>query len=77
MTYTLGGTLLDVTTKPNVAKAHAAGYAWQVWLGDAEENPASWGSLIDTCVDGVMTAQPTHFEKTLRSHKVPADCPTG
>jgi glycerophosphoryl diester phosphodiesterase len=75
VTYTIGGTLLDITTKANVTMAHDAGYAWQTWLDDDEENPASWASLIDMCVDGVMTAQPTRFEQTLRSHRVPADCP--
>ncbi|MCW2958676.1 MAG: glycerophosphodiester phosphodiesterase [Solirubrobacterales bacterium] len=77
VTYTLGGTLLNVTTKENVAKAHGAGYAWQTWLSDDEETPALWGSLLDMCVDGIMTAQPSRFEKTLRSHVIPASagCP--
>ncbi len=75
VTYLFGGSLLNVTTADNVARAHAGGYAWQTWLDDDEENPASWSSLIDMCVDGVMTAQPVRFEQTLRSHAVPAGCP--
>lgn len=74
ITFKLGDTLLDVTTAENVAKAHAAGYAWHTWLSNDGESPATWKTLIDECVDGVMTARPVAFEKVLRSHPAPAAC---
>jgi glycerophosphoryl diester phosphodiesterase len=74
ITYDLGGTVLDVTTPENVAKAHAAGYAWHTWLSDDGESPATWTSLIDWCVDGVMTARPKAFERVLRDHPAPEAC---
>jgi glycerophosphoryl diester phosphodiesterase len=74
ITYELNGTLIGVTTTENVAKAHAAGYAWHTWLSNDGESPATWRTLIDECVDGVMTARPVAFEKVLRSHPAPAAC---
>ncbi len=74
ITYDLGGSVLDVTTPENVAKAHAAGYAWHTWLSDDGESPATWTSLIDWCVDGVMTARPKAFERVLRGHPAPEAC---
>ena len=65
---------LAVTTAPNVAKAHAAGYAWHTWLSDDGESPATWRTLIDQCVDGVMTARPAAFERVLRAHPAPGGC---
>lgn len=76
ITYALNGTTLDVTTAGNVARAHQAGYAWHTWLSDDGESPATWTKLIDWCVDGVMTARPVAFEKTLRAHARPASCAT-
>jgi glycerophosphoryl diester phosphodiesterase len=74
ITYQLGDTLLQVTTPENVAKAHAAGYAWHTWLSNDGESAATWRTLIDECVDGVMTARPVAFEKVLREHSAPAAC---
>ena len=74
ITYDLGGTVLDVTTAENVAKAHGAGYAWHTWLSDDGESPATWRQLIDWCVDGVMTARPVAFERVLRGHPAPEAC---
>ena len=74
ITYELGDQTLSVTTAENVAKAHAAGYAWHTWLSDDGESPATWRTLIDQCVDGVMTARPVAFEKILRKHEVPEAC---
>jgi glycerophosphoryl diester phosphodiesterase len=74
ITFVLGGQTLSVTTPENVARAHAAGYAWHTWLSDEEEGPAIWRTLIDECVDGVMTASPKRFERVLRSHAAPASC---
>ena len=74
ITYDLGGQTLDVTTESNVARAHAAGYAWHTWLSDDGESPATWRQLIDWCVDGVMTARPVAFERVLRDHDAPGSC---
>ncbi len=74
ITYEFGGQVLDVTTADNVARAHAAGYAWHTWLSNDGESPATWRQLIDWCVDGVMTARPVAFERVLRDHDVPEAC---
>jgi glycerophosphoryl diester phosphodiesterase len=74
ITYDLGGQTLSITTADNVAHAHRDGYAWHTWLSDDGESPATWRTLIDWCVDGVMTAQPVAFERVLRAHKRPASC---
>jgi glycerophosphoryl diester phosphodiesterase len=67
ITFNLGGTIYDVTTKDNVAKAHGDGYAWHVW--EAEGNTI-WNQMLDDCVDGVMTARPKAFEKLLNKRHV-------
>jgi len=74
ITYEFGGQVLDVTTAENVARAHAAGYAWHTWLSNDGESPATWRQLIDWCVDGVMTARPVAFEQVLRGHPAPEAC---
>ena len=74
ITYELDGQVLDVTTPDNVARAHAAGYAWHTWLSNDGESAATWRQLIDWCVDGVMTARPVAFERVLRDHDVPEAC---
>ncbi|HEU4975311.1 MAG TPA: glycerophosphodiester phosphodiesterase family protein [Baekduia sp.] len=74
ITYELNGQTLQITTADNVARAHDAGYAWHTWLSDDGESPAIWRTLIDDCVDGVMTARPKAFERVLRQHARPAAC---
>jgi len=75
ITYVLNGTKLDVTTPGNVARAHAAGYAWHTWFGnDDADAPSTWRTLISWCVDGVMTARPRAFERTLRATPSPPGC---
>jgi glycerophosphoryl diester phosphodiesterase len=74
ITFELGGTPIAVTTAENVAKAHAAGYAWHTWLSNDGESRKTWRTLLDQCVDGVMTARPTAFERLLRSHEIPEAC---
>jgi glycerophosphoryl diester phosphodiesterase len=75
ITYQFGGTLLSITTRENVARAHAEGYAWHNWFGDQDpDTPATWRKLIDMCVDGTMTSRPRAFEKVLRAHPRPARC---
>ena len=77
ITYVFGGSTLQVTTKENVARAHREGYAWQNWFsgGDRDE-PATWRTMVDTCVDGIMTSQPKALERVLRKAKRPAACAT-
>jgi len=74
ITYRLGDQTLQVTTKENVARAHREGYAWHTWLSDDGESVATWKTLIDECVDGVMTARPVAFERLLRRHSAPPAC---
>ena len=75
ITTRLGGTLVEVTTKENVARAHREGYAWQNWFsGDDRDEPATWRWLVETCVDGIMTSRPVALERVLRSARRPADC---
>jgi glycerophosphoryl diester phosphodiesterase len=74
ITYQLGTQTLAITTPENVARAHREGYAWQTWLSDDGESVATWRTLIDECVDGVMTARPVAFERLLRKHSAPAAC---
>jgi glycerophosphoryl diester phosphodiesterase len=66
ITYQLGTQTLRITTADAVRRAHAQGYAWQVWLSDDGEGRATWSRLLDDCVDGVMTARPVAFERLLR-----------
>jgi glycerophosphoryl diester phosphodiesterase len=74
ITYVLDGQEIDVTTADNVARAHREGFAWHTWLSDDGESAATWRSLIDWCVDGVMTARPVAFERVLRGHPAPEAC---
>jgi glycerophosphoryl diester phosphodiesterase len=75
ITYQFGGTLLEITTAENVARAHAQGYAWQNWFaGDDRDDAPTWRRLIDLCVDGTMTSHPRAYAKVLRAHKRPATC---
>jgi glycerophosphoryl diester phosphodiesterase len=74
ITYELNGQRLAITTAENVARAHREGYAWQTWLSDDGESVATWRTLIDECVDGVMTARPVAFERLLHKHPAPAAC---
>jgi glycerophosphoryl diester phosphodiesterase len=74
ITYELGGQTISVTNAENVARAHREGFAWHTWLSDDGESPATWRSLIDMCVDGVMTARPVAFERVLRGHPAPEAC---
>jgi glycerophosphoryl diester phosphodiesterase len=75
ITFEQNGTLLQVTTPENVARAHREGYAWQNWFsGNDRDAPATWRSLIDMCVDGIMTSRSRALERVLRRHARPAAC---
>lgn len=71
ITYRLGPLTFEVVTAENVAKAHRAGYAVHVWLDEAEENDETYGRLLDLCVDGIMTAEPTKLEAFLEARRAP------
>jgi glycerophosphoryl diester phosphodiesterase len=75
ITYGFGGTLLTITTRENVARAHQQGYAWQNWFsGDDRDYPPTWRRLVDMCVDGIMTSRPIALERVLRRTRVPDHC---
>jgi glycerophosphoryl diester phosphodiesterase len=75
ITFAVRGQLLNITTKENVARAHAQGYAWQNWFSsDDRDYPPSWRRLVDMCVDGIMTSRPGALERVLRKKRAPADC---
>jgi glycerophosphoryl diester phosphodiesterase len=75
ITYWLGSTTLDITTKKNVARAHSQRYAWQNWFsGDDRDAPGTWRRLVEMCVDGIMTSHPVALERVLRSKRSPASC---
>jgi glycerophosphoryl diester phosphodiesterase len=75
ITTRLGGALFEVTTKANVARAHSEGFAWQNWFSDDDRDaPGTWRSLVDMCVDGIMTSRPAALERVLRRKRPPADC---
>ena len=75
ITFTTGGTTLQVTTAENVARAHREGYAWQNWFSNEDRDaPGAWRRLIDMCVDGTMTSRPVAYERVLRRHERPASC---
>jgi glycerophosphoryl diester phosphodiesterase len=64
-----------VTTADTVARAHREGYAWQNWFSsDDRDAPATWRSLIDKCVDGIMTSRSSALVRVLSRHKRPASC---
>jgi glycerophosphoryl diester phosphodiesterase len=75
ITFEQAGSVIQVTTPENVARAHREGYAWQNWFsGDDRDGPATWRRLIDMCVDGIMTSRSRALERVLRRHERPAAC---
>ena len=75
ITFEVGGVPIPITTKANVARAHREGYAWQNWFSGADSDSAdTWRTLVDTCVDGIMTSHPRALEKVLRVTRPPASC---
>jgi glycerophosphoryl diester phosphodiesterase len=57
---------VPVATREFVARAHADGYAVHVFPDHDEENEELYRHLLEICVDGLMTAYPTRFERYLR-----------
>jgi glycerophosphoryl diester phosphodiesterase len=75
ITFDFGGSLLEITSAENVARAHREGYAWQNWFAGSDRDDApTWRRLIDLCVDGTMTSRPRAYEKVLRAHERPQSC---
>jgi glycerophosphoryl diester phosphodiesterase len=75
ITFEQAGSVIQVTTPENVARAHREGYAWQNWFsGDDRDAPATWRRLIDMCVDGIMTSRSRALERVLRRHERTAAC---
>ncbi|MGH3993075.1 MAG: glycerophosphodiester phosphodiesterase family protein [Pseudonocardiaceae bacterium] len=75
ITFETGGTVIQVTTAENVARAHREGYAWQNWFaGDDRDAPDTWPRLMDMCVDGIMTSRPRALERVLKKAERPASC---
>jgi glycerophosphoryl diester phosphodiesterase len=78
ITFEFGGQVLQITTNDTVARAHREGFAWHNWFGSGDSDaPPTWATLIDYCVDGIMTSRPTKLEKVLGSHAAPTSCPSG
>ncbi len=61
---------VPVATREFVARAHADGYAVHVFPDHDEENEELYRELLEICVDGLMTAYPTRFERYLRRANV-------
>ncbi len=75
ITYMFEGIRIEVSTKEYIAKAHAAGYAWQNWFDDADPDTAvSWAKMVERCADGIMSSSPRLLEKFLAKAKSPAEC---
>jgi glycerophosphoryl diester phosphodiesterase len=75
ITFEFGNSILDVTTKENVARAHSQGYAWQNWFSENDsDSPGTWRRLVDLCVDGIMSSRPVALERVLRAKKASAAC---
>jgi glycerophosphoryl diester phosphodiesterase len=75
ITFEFGDTVFNVTTAENVDRAHREGYAVHTWFsGDDVDGPETWPTLVDRCVDGIMTSHPVQLERTLKSHRPPAAC---
>jgi glycerophosphoryl diester phosphodiesterase len=78
VTFKFGQTVFNVTTAENVGRAHSEGYAVHTWFsGDDVDGTETWPTLVDRCVDGIMTSHPVELERTLRSHRPPRACRPG
>ena len=73
--YLYQGALVEVSSTDFIAKAHAAGYAWQNWFsGDDSDSAVDWAKMVERCSDGIMSAYPVALEKFLKKAKSPAAC---
>lgn len=57
---------IQVVSKQFVQRAHADGYAVHAWFsGTAPDDAATYGQVVDACVDGLMPAKPSVLEQVL------------
>jgi glycerophosphoryl diester phosphodiesterase len=56
---------LRVATKEFIDRAHADGFAVHIFPDHEEESDALYRELHGLCVDGIMTAYPTRYERYL------------
>jgi glycerophosphoryl diester phosphodiesterase len=62
---------IPIATPEFTARAHADGYAVHVWFsGTAPEDEATYNTLIDACVDGLMSSSPTLLERILNERHI-------
>lgn len=65
-------------TRQFVDKAHRDGYAVHAWFsGSAPDDAATYNSVIDTCVDGLMPAKPSVLEAILEERGIERPTPGG
>ena len=68
---------IEVSTAAYIAKAHAAGYAWQNWFdGPDPDTAVSWAKMVERCDDGIMSSSPSLLAAFLKKAKSPAACST-
>jgi len=66
---------VEIATADWIAKAHAAGYAWQNWFdGPDPDTAVSWAKMVERCDDGIMSSSPTLLAAFLKKTKSPAAC---
>ena len=66
---------IEVSSAEYIAKAHAAGYAWQNWFdGPDPDTAVSWAKMVERCDDGIMSSSPTLLTAFLKKTKSPAAC---
>ena len=66
---------IEVSSAEYIAKAHAAGYAWQNWFdGPDPDTAVSWAKMVERCDDGIMSSSPTLLAAFLKKTKSPAAC---
>ncbi|GGK81733.1 glycerophosphodiester phosphodiesterase family protein [Mangrovihabitans endophyticus] len=67
---------IPVATSEFVARAHADGYAVQVWFsGTAPENATTYNQILDTGADGLIASWPTLLERVLDERRHPRPSP--
>ena len=54
-----------MATKEFIDRAHGDGFAVHIFPDHEEENDALYRELHGLCVDGIMTAYPTRYERYL------------
>ena len=66
---------IEISNADWIAKAHAAGYAWQNWFdGPDPDTAVSWAKMVERCDDGIMSSSPKLLAAFLKKTKSPAAC---